>query len=136
MNRLYRTIVAELLDDIVTGAIPAAGQLPSLDEIAARHACSTGVAREAVRALEERRVVAVRPGHGQQVRETDEWALLDPDVLEATLLRRRDPQLLREAIEALRLLEVECAPLAVRRVTEGDLQQLAQTIARMRAATT
>jgi GntR family transcriptional repressor for pyruvate dehydrogenase complex len=132
MDRLYERIMGELLDDIVAGALPVAGRLPSVEEIAARHACGASAAREAIRALEERRVVEVLPGRGQQVRTSEQWALLDPDVLAATILRHRDPQLLREAVEALRLYEVQGALLATPRLTEGDLGQLAQTVDRMR----
>jgi DNA-binding FadR family transcriptional regulator len=126
--------MSELLDDVVTGVIPAAGWLPRVEDIAARHACSLGAAREAIRALEERRVVEVHAGQGQQVRATEDWALLDRDVLEAVLLRHRDPQLVREAVEALRLYEVQGALLAAWRVKRGDLTQLAQTLDRMRAS--
>src|SRR4051812_40244114 len=131
MDRLYHRIMNELLDDVVTGALPAAAWLPTVEDIAARHACGASAAREAVRALEERRVVEVLPGHGQQVRSRERWDLLDPDVLDATILRHRDPQLLREAIEALRLFEVQGALLATPRLREGDLRQLAQTVERM-----
>jgi DNA-binding FadR family transcriptional regulator len=135
MDRVYRRIVCELLDEVVTGAIPAAGWLPTVEDIAARHACSTGAVREAIRALEERRVVEVHAGQGQQVLAAEHWALLDRDVLEAAVLRHREPQLLREAVEALRLFEVQGALLAVPRLRQGDLTQLTQTLDRMRADT-
>jgi DNA-binding FadR family transcriptional regulator len=134
MDRVYRRIMAELLDDIVRGTIPAAGWLPRVADIAARHACSPAAAREAIRALEERRVVQVVPGQGQQVLGPDRWALLDHDVAEAALARHRDTQLLREAIDALRLIETQAAMLAARRVRDGDLTLLEQTLDRMRAS--
>jgi DNA-binding FadR family transcriptional regulator len=134
MKRVYRRIMSELLDDIVTGRIPAGGRLPRLDDIAARHACSPGAAREAIRALEERSVVAVHAGQGQTALGPDEWAVLDRDVAEAALLRHGDPRLLHEAIDALRLLEVQAAMLAAPRVSDGDLTLLERTLDRMRAS--
>jgi DNA-binding FadR family transcriptional regulator len=132
MERVYRRIMAELLDEIVAGRIPQGGPLPKVEDIAARHACSRGAAREALRALEERSVIAVHAGQGQTVRGPDEWALLDRDVAEATLLRHGDPQLLREGIDALRLIEIEAVKLVAQRVSDGDVRYLAQTVELMR----
>jgi GntR family transcriptional repressor for pyruvate dehydrogenase complex len=134
MDRAYQQIKAELLNEVVTGEVPAATWLPRVEDLAIRHACSVAVVREAIRALEERRIVVVHPGQGQKVLDSDHWALLDQDVLEATLLRHRDPQLLREAIEALRLYEVQAALLAARRVQRGDLDELGQILDQMRAS--
>jgi DNA-binding FadR family transcriptional regulator len=134
MDRVYRRIMSELLDEIVSGAIPDAGWLPRVEDIAARHVCSATAAREAIRALEERRIVEVRAGRGQQVLGPDRWALLDREVAEAALLRHRDPHLLREAVEALRLVETQVAMLAARTVRDGDLRLLGQTLDQMRAS--
>jgi DNA-binding FadR family transcriptional regulator len=134
MDRAYRRIMSELLDDIVTGEIPAAGWLPRVEDIAARHACSAAAAREAIRALEERHVVEVHAGKGQQVLGADRWALLDQEVAEAVLLRHRDPRLLREAVDALRLIETQAAILAAGRVSDGDLRLLEQALEQMRAS--
>jgi GntR family transcriptional repressor for pyruvate dehydrogenase complex len=135
MDPTYRRIMSELLDDIVSGRIAAGTRLPRLHQIAARHACSLSTARQAIRALEERRVVEVQAGQGQQVLSDDRWALLDRDVAEAALLRHRDRQLLREAVDALRLLEIQAAMLAARKVTDGDVALLAQTLDTMREST-
>ncbi len=133
MERAYRRIMADLLDDIAAGEIAAAAWLPRVEEIAARHACGPCVAREAIRALEERNVIVVHAGQGQQVLPADRWSVLDRDVAEAVLLRHRDTALLREAVEALRLVETQAGMLAARRLREGDLRLLAETIERMRA---
>src|SRR4051794_1680460 len=132
MERVYQRILSDLLDDIVAGAIPLGATLPKASDIAGRHACSIGAAREAIRALEERRVIAVRAGRGQTLLGPDEWNLLDREICEATLLRRRDPGLLREAVEALTRYETQGVLVAVPRVTNGDLTLLEQTLDRMR----
>src|SRR4051794_30882477 len=132
MDRLYQRIVTELLDEIVAGRIAAGEPLPKVDDIAARHACSPTAAREAIRALEERRVVAVRAG--KEVLPDDRWRMLDHDVAEATLLRHADQRLLREAVDFLRLVEARAATLAARKLTDGDVAMLAQLLDGMRAA--
>jgi GntR family transcriptional regulator, transcriptional repressor for pyruvate dehydrogenase complex len=135
MERAYRRIMSELLDDIVSGEIAAAEWLPRTEDIAARHAAGPDVVREAIRALEERRVLEVHAGQGQQVLASDRWSVLDRDVAEAALLRHRDAKLLSEAIEAVRLVETQAAMLAARRVREGDLRLLEGAIADMRDST-
>jgi DNA-binding FadR family transcriptional regulator len=132
MERVYRRIMSELLDDIAAGRLAPGGWLPTVDQIADRHACSAGAVREAIRALEERKVIDVRAGQGQQVLAADHWTVLDRDVAEAALLRHSDTQLLREAVDAVRLFEVQGAMLAARRVRGGDLALLDQTLDRMR----
>jgi GntR family transcriptional regulator, transcriptional repressor for pyruvate dehydrogenase complex len=134
MERVYRRIVSELLDEIVTGRIAAGEWLPGTDDIAARHACSPSAAREAVRALEERRVVEVHAGRGQEVLGADRWVVLDHDVAEASLLRHRDQRLLRDAVDFLRHLETRAAMLAATNVRDGDIALLRQTLEQMRAS--
>jgi GntR family transcriptional regulator, transcriptional repressor for pyruvate dehydrogenase complex len=132
MERAYRRVFAELLDEIVAGRIGAGESLPKADDIALRHVCSPGAAREAIRALEERRLVEVHAGQGQTVLADDRWMMLDRDVAEATLLRTRDPQLLREAVEFLRVVETQAAMLAAARAKDGDVLLLEQTLDQMR----
>src|SRR5919108_5338564 len=134
MARLYREIVRELLRDAVAGGVPASGRFPSEQEIADRFACSRSVAREAIRALEERRVVAVRAGHGQRLLEADRWDVLDADVATALLVDHRDPDLLRQAVEVVRLVEAQAARLAATRARPGDRDLLAAAVERLRTA--
>lgn len=132
MEPAYRRIMSALLDEIVTRRFAPGEWLPSVGEIAARHACGRGAAREAIRALEERGVVEAQAGKGQQVLLDDHWAVLDRDVAEATLLRHSDTRLLGQAIEALRLIETQAVMLAARRVDDGDLKLLRGTLDLMR----
>lgn len=124
----------ELLDDIVAGSIPAASWLPRVEDIAARHAASPAAAREAIRALEERGVVEVHQGRGQRVLPADRWDLLDPDVTEAVILRHRDIRLLRDAVQAFTVVEIQAARAALRRQRAGDVRYLGELLDRMRRA--
>jgi DNA-binding FadR family transcriptional regulator len=134
MDRVYRRILAELLDAIVAGRLGAGEWLPTVDDIAARHACSPSTVREAIRALEERRVVEVRAGRGQAVLGDDRWMVLDHDVAEAALVRHGDRRLMREAVDFFRLVETRAAELAVPKVRDGDVALLAQPLDAMRGA--
>jgi DNA-binding FadR family transcriptional regulator len=134
MRRRYRSVMQALLRDVVRGDLPNAAWLPREREIAARFACSRAVAREAIRALEERRIVSVQAGEGQQVLPDDRWNLLDRDVATAVLLDARDLPLLREAVEAVQVVETTAGMLAARRAGMGDATLLDDIVERMRVA--
>jgi DNA-binding FadR family transcriptional regulator len=134
VHRAYRRIMTELLDAVASAEIASGEWLPRVDEIAARHACSAGAAREAVRALEERRVVSVHAGQGQQVRTAEHWDLLDPDVAAAVLIRHRRLPFVSDAVEAMRLVETQAGLLAARSARRGDVLLLREHVARMATA--
>ncbi len=136
MERMYVQVMDELLDAIVTGRYAAASWLPGIDELAARHACSPATIRQALRALEERGLVDVAHGRGQQVLADDRWRLLDRDVAAAVLVEHPAPRLLAEAAEAFRLVGVQAARLAATRARPGDAAVLQDAIERMREAAT
>jgi GntR family galactonate operon transcriptional repressor len=135
MGRRYLDVAGTLLREIVDGRPPQYEWLPREAEIANRFGCSRQVIREAIRWLEERRLVGVRAAQGQQVLADEGWDLLDPAVL-ALMLRRRDfdRRLLRETIEAVRVIEVDAGRLATRRARDGDFDVLAGELTRMHEA--
>jgi DNA-binding FadR family transcriptional regulator len=135
MGRRYRDVAETLLYEIVDGMPPQYEWLPREAELEDRFGCSRQVIREAIRWLEERRLVGVRSAQGQQVLGEDGWDLLDPAVLEL-LLRRRDSgtRLLMETIEAIRVIEVDAARLATQRARAGDFELLGGELMRMHEA--
>jgi GntR family transcriptional regulator, galactonate operon transcriptional repressor len=135
MARRYRDVAQTLLHEIVDGKPAQYEWLPREAELEDRFGCSRQVIREAIRWLEERRLIGVRSAQGQQVLGEDGWDLLDPAVLEL-LLRRRDSGrlLLRETIEAVRVIEVDAGRLATQRARDADFEVLAGELTRMRAA--
>ena len=135
MERRYLDVAQTLLQEIVHGTPAQYEWLPREVELEDRFGCSRQVIREAIRWLEERRVIGVRSAQGQHVLADDGWDLLDPAVLEL-VLTWRDPgrQLLRETIEAVRLIEVDAARLATQRARDGDFDVLAGELMRMHAA--
>jgi DNA-binding FadR family transcriptional regulator len=112
VTRLHREVLDVLLARIVSGEYPAGALLPKEESIAEEFDVSRGTAREAVRALEERRVAVVRHGRGARVQPAEEWNALDPIVARALATGRTRRGFLRE-VEAYRLvLESEAAALA------------------------
>jgi DNA-binding FadR family transcriptional regulator len=134
MGRRYRDVMRDLVDAVVGGTYAEGTWLPHEQELASRFGCSRGVAREALRGLEERGLVGVHRGRGQRVRQRDDWDLRDPDVLRACVARGPDPETLAHAIDARAAVEVAAAARAVRAATDADLRLLAGRIGDMRDA--
>jgi GntR family transcriptional repressor for pyruvate dehydrogenase complex len=124
----------DLLAEIAVGELAPGDMLPRELDLAARYQVSRGVVRECIRGLEERGVIAVKHGRGATVTSPERWDVLDPDVLRALLDAPAGEQLVSDAVECQRLLEVEAAGLAAERAQHEDLDALTHALERMSAA--
>src|SRR5918997_672060 len=127
MTRLHRDHMRALLDEIVRGTISEGEWLAKEGDLAQRFHVSRGVARETIRALEERGVVAVRHGRGARVRPVADWDLLDEDVLGALIDGGRATDVIAEALECRRLLEREAAASAAARLRPDEARTLTES---------
>lgn len=134
-RRLHRDVMRHLVDDIVSGARVEGELLPKEVDLAAAFDVSRGVARETIRALEERGLISVRHGVGATVNRSDQWDIFDPMLLEALLQTHHDTKILGEYLECRRILEIEAVGMAARRATASDVEMIAAALARMDAAT-
>jgi GntR family transcriptional regulator, galactonate operon transcriptional repressor len=134
MTRLHRDPMRALLDEIVRGDIGEGDWLAKEVDLAQRFDVSRGVARETIRALEERGVVAVRHGRGARVRPIADWDLLDAEVLGALIGADRTGDVIGEALECRRLLEREAAASAAARLRPEGARALTESFAQLRAA--
>ncbi|HEX8101656.1 MAG TPA: FCD domain-containing protein [Solirubrobacteraceae bacterium] len=134
MSRLHRHLMRVLLADIASGTLVPGAALPRETDLAHQFGVSRGVARECVRGLEERGLVAVKHGRGATVRPEEDWDMFNPDVLGALLEGDRSAEVLGEYLECRRVLEIEAAALAARRATAADLAALSDALERMRAS--
>jgi DNA-binding FadR family transcriptional regulator len=131
MARKHRDVMRILIADIVSGVRPAGDMLPKEVDLAAEFDVSRGVARETIRAMEERGLIAVKHGKGATVNEPEDWDVFDPDVLAATLDSERGSEVLAEYLECRRILEVEAAGMAAQRATKRDIDHLTKALRRM-----
>ncbi len=122
--RLHREILGVLTGEIVGGRPPAGELLAGEVALAERFDVSRGVARECIRALEERGLVRVRHGRGAIVAPRAEWDVFNQEVLVAVLRGRLAAELLGEFLECRRVLEVAAAGLAAERRAEPGIAQL------------
>jgi GntR family transcriptional repressor for pyruvate dehydrogenase complex len=134
MARKHRDVMRVLLAEIASGARSVGEMLPREVDLAAEFDVSRGVARETIRALEERGVISVRHGKGATITEPAAWDVFDPDVLAAILDSDRGRDVMAEYLECRRILEVEAAGLAAERALPRDVEQLAEAMRRMEDA--
>jgi DNA-binding FadR family transcriptional regulator len=129
MTRLHRDVMRTLTSEIVSGVRPSGAMLPREVDLAAEFDVSRGVARETVRAMEERGLIAVKHGKGATVNSSDKW-----DVLAATLETERGGEVLAEYLECRRILEVEAAGIAAQRARKRDKVAMREAFSRMEVA--
>ncbi len=132
MARRHREILDVLLDRIVDGQYAPGDLLPKEELLKAEFNVSRGTGREALRALEERRVAVVKHGWGATVQPPEEWNVLDPAVARALAAGRRRRAFLAELAESRALLQGAIAALAAERA--GARQRPAIAAAADRAA--
>jgi GntR family transcriptional repressor for pyruvate dehydrogenase complex len=128
---LHRDVMRILITDIVTGVRATGEKLPREVDLAEQFGVSRGVARETIRALEERGLVAVKHGKGATVTDGSQWDVFDPDVLGVMLEGEGSYEILAHYLECRRILEVEAAGLAAERGHKKDIARLAGALAQM-----
>jgi GntR family transcriptional repressor for pyruvate dehydrogenase complex len=133
-RRLHREVMRGFVDEIVAGRLAPGDALPNEVTLSERHGVSRGVARETLRALEERGLATVRHGTTTIVNPREDWDLFDADVIAASLEGPGAVYLLSEYLELRRIVEIEAAGLAAERATEDDIADLETRLEAMAAA--
>jgi DNA-binding FadR family transcriptional regulator len=126
--RLHREAALTLVADIVGGRLSPGDALPREVELAERFGISRGVARECLRALEERGLAKVKHGSTTTVSARAEWDLFDADVIHAALAGPDAVTLLGEYLECRRIVEIQAAGLAAERVTREHVDILQERL--------
>jgi GntR family transcriptional regulator, transcriptional repressor for pyruvate dehydrogenase complex len=126
-SNIASTIFADLRRQILRGELPPGERLPGERELAAKYGTNRNTLREAVRKLEQARLVTVRHGQGVTVadfRRTGTMDLLSP-FLETAKDLSEVAHILEDILPA-RLLVIEFATrLASRRADHTDCNRLA-----------
>jgi DNA-binding FadR family transcriptional regulator len=134
--RLSVVVVSVLADGIITGRYPSGTLLPPEPVLCQSFDVSRSVVREALKALEEKGLVHARQGHGTTVTPPDEWNLLDPVVLEATIRADGTVQILDQLVDVRAALESDMARTAARSMGDADLTELAKLLEELRTQLT
>ncbi len=131
--RLGTAVVDVLLDRIVAGELEPGTLLPNEPGLCEAFGVSRTVIREAIKILEQKGLVRARQGQGTRVAMPDEWNLLDPMVLEASVRGDKDLRILDDVIEVRRVLESEMARQAAVRATAGERAEMEGLLRRLSA---
>jgi GntR family transcriptional repressor for pyruvate dehydrogenase complex len=132
--RLHREAMLEFVAEIVSGELAPGDALPREVAVAERFGISRGIARECLRALEERGLATVRHGSATTVNPRERWDLFDPDVIAASLAGPGAVALLAEYLECRRIVEIESAGLAAERSNPDAVAALEARFAAMERA--
>ncbi|MBR7834972.1 FadR family transcriptional regulator [Actinospica durhamensis] len=133
-SRLANAVIERLLLRILDGEFQPGGDLPPEAALAQEFAVSRTILREALKALEEKRVLRIRHGRGTTVRPKNEWNILDPMVLTVLLEYGGSSTLATELDEVRTALQGLMADLAAQRITPEQRRDLDLCLNRMRAA--
>lgn len=123
-RRLATAVVEDLVDQIVGGEIAPGGALPIEPVLCEMFSVSRTVIREAVKSLEAMRLVKVQQGQGTTVRETEDWDLLDPVVLAASVRHDAELSILEDLVDVRRALESQMAAQAAERAGAEQLRRI------------
>jgi GntR family transcriptional regulator, transcriptional repressor for pyruvate dehydrogenase complex len=123
--------ITKIRSMIQSGELPPGARLPPEPQLATQMGLSRSGVREAVKVLESARVLDVRRGDGTYVTSLAPRLLLEGLGVAVELLR--DDTLL-EVMEVRRMLEPVATGLAALRMTDTELDALAQILEDMRAA--
>lgn len=133
-KNLYGQVLDELGRQIVAGAVVPGQTLPAEPVLCERFGVSRVVVREAIKSLTAKGLVTVGPSIGTRVRPTEDWHLLDPQVLGWFTHGNLDARRVADLIELRRIIEPQAARLAARRATPADLAEIRGAYERMVAA--
>jgi DNA-binding FadR family transcriptional regulator len=129
--RLGAVVVSELLDRIVSGELPQLSTLPNEPALCEAFGVSRTVIREAVKVLEEKGLLHARQGHGTTVAPYDDWNLLDPMVLAASVRHDHELRMLDDIVDVRRVLEAQMARQAAANAREADLAEISALLGKL-----
>ncbi len=131
-SSLAETIVRELRDEILGERYRPGERLPSERDLASRIGANRGSVREALKKLEQQRLIEIRPGGGARVTPVQEASL---DILEHLLVvdGAPDPVLTAQCLDVLELLLTGAVRFAVERGSDEELARARELLRAMSA---
>ncbi len=129
--RVHQQVVEALSLQVLSGDYAPGSALPPEQDLCAWLGVSRSALREAVKVLSTKGLVTTRPRVGTVVRPTDEWRMLDPDLLTLAMQTRPDAEIVLNLIEARQVIEPAAAGLAAARATTVDLESMQAALERM-----
>lgn len=133
-SRLTVDVAADVVNRIVRGILPPGSTLPNEAGLCEYYDVSRPVVREALKVVEQKRLIRIRRGDGTTVLPKEEWLLLDADVLRISL-ELDDAGVLRRDVVALRReLEVSMVKRSVGNLSKTDFEEIDRLLDEMDAS--
>ena len=123
-KRLATAVVEDLVDRIVGRELAEGSALPIEPVLCEMFAVSRTVIREAVKSLEAMRLVKAQQGQGTRVRSSDDWDVLNPVVLAASVRHDAELAILEDMVATRRALEAQMAAQAAERADPPHLSRI------------
>jgi GntR family transcriptional regulator, galactonate operon transcriptional repressor len=103
---------------------------PNEGELCRQLGVSRSILREAVKVLENKGMVQVRPRSGTRSRPRADWNQLDPDILVWQAELKPDPRFLRDLCEVRLAIEPVASGFAALRATEDEIRTIRESLGR------
>ncbi|TDT51953.1 FadR/GntR family transcriptional regulator [Fonticella tunisiensis] len=127
-TKVYEQVVEQIKGMIMDGTLKKGDKLPAERDLAEQLQVSRASIREAIRVLEVIGLVESRQGGGNFIRESFENSLFEPLSM-VFMLEKSKPQ---EILELRRIMEIETAALAARKINDKDLEAIREIIEEMK----
>ena len=118
--KVYEQVIEQIKTMIISGNLQKGDKLPSERELGDQLKVSRTSIREALRALEIVGLIKCKQGEGNFIRDNFDNSLFEPLSL-VFMLERSNKE---DIIEVRRIIEVEAAALAAKRITKDQLKRL------------
>lgn len=133
-RNLHGQVVHELGRRIVGGACTPGEALPNEEELCRELGISRTALRESVKVLAAKGLVESRPRIGTRVRASENWNLLDPDVLAWRCATSPGPDFVLQLNQMREIIEPASAGLAAQHRSQVQLRTIEDAFAAMAAA--
>lgn len=134
--RLHEQVARTLSLSIIRRELEPGSLLPNEDELCQQFDVSRTVIREAIRIMDARGLVEVRPRIGTRICMPTQWALTDPTLLHWQLESAPDFRLIQNLYELRNMIEPMVAKFTTQRASEEEIEGICQTFEEMKNATT
>lgn len=119
-TKVYEQVIEQVKNMIIDGTLKKGDKLPSERELAEHLQVSRTSIREALRALQVIGLVECRQGEGNFIKQSFENNLFEPLSI-MFMLQKSDTS---EIIELRKIIEIETASIAAKKVTEEELNSM------------
>ncbi len=126
-NRVTRALAVRVIEAERSGQLIA---FPNEAELCKQLGVSRSILREAVKVLEDKGMVQVRPRSGTKARTRVDWNQLDPDILAWQSELKPDARFLRDLCEVRLAIEPIASGFAALRATQDEITAIRECLER------